>query len=264
MNLVTVEWRPDTAVLVMNNPPLNLWTTQFMHELGGALEAIHMRRDQLRAVLLRSGAAQFSGGVNVGEAFAGRDESAGREIIKRLLPSIQLLEQLPLPTVAEVHGFCFAGGFELALACDLVIASDDAVLGQSEALIGTATLLNGASRLAQRIGVTRAKEAIFFAQFLPASDWARMGVINKVVPRDSLASAAQAWLAQLAQGPTKAHAVTKGMLSQFVNGGLASADAWTLIHAPALFETGDMQGGVEALVKHGGKHIRAKGEFHNR
>jgi len=263
MEWVKVEWHADTAHLVMNNPPLNLWTTQFMEQLTIAIEQIHAKRHSLRALLVRSATEQFSGGVNVGEAFAGRGEAAGREILKCHLPSIQMLEQLPFPTVAAVHGYCLAGGFELALACDLIIASDDAILGQAEALIGTGTLLNGASRLAQRIGVARAKEAVFFAQFRPAAEWHTWGVVNKVVPKAELQVAAQGWVDRLAKGPTQAHAVTKGMLQEYASGGLAAADAWTLLHAPRLFDTQDMQGGVAALVEHGARKIREKGEFHN-
>jgi enoyl-CoA hydratase/carnithine racemase len=263
MKLVSVEWHGETAQLVLNHAPLNLWTTEFMEQLSIAAEAIHDKRNSLRGLLVRSTTEHFSGGVNVGEAFAGRNVAAGREILKRHMPSIHLIEQLPFPTIAAVSGYCLAGGLELALACDLIVAADDAVLGQSEALIGTATLLNGAARLAQRVGVARAKEAVFFAQFRSAKDWYDWGVVNKLVPRDQLESVAIEWLKVLAAGPTRAHAMTKGMLHAYENGGIAQSDAWLITHAPELFESRDMQNGVKTLVENGAKKIRELGRFEN-
>src|SRR6201999_2519662 len=111
--------------------------------------------------------------------------------------------------VAAVHGTCVGGGFELALASDLVIAADSAKIGSVEVAVGPHPLMGGIQRVAQRAGAARAKEMALLGRRYDARTLERWNVINRVVPDERLAGVTSTLAHELANGPTVAHASTK-------------------------------------------------------
>jgi len=93
---------------------------------------------------------------------------------------------MPKPVIAAVHGYCLGGGFELTQACDIIIASEDAVFGQPEINVGVIPGGGGTQRLPRLIGEKKAKELIFTGDRVSAKEMAELGLINKVVPPDKL------------------------------------------------------------------------------
>ena len=143
--------------LVISDPPLNLVSLELANELQAAIE--EAAAAGTRAILVRAEGENFSAGANV-EMFLDRDERAARELLERFMGMLRRFESLDQPTVCAVQGLCLAAGLELALACDLIWASDDCNLGLVEAVIGATPFGGGTQRLTARAGAGRALEAV--------------------------------------------------------------------------------------------------------
>jgi enoyl-CoA hydratase/carnithine racemase len=217
----------------------------------------------IRALILRSGAEHFSAGVNV-QIFKDVSADEARAMFSRLLPNLLKLEDLPMPTLSVVHGVCAAAGLELSLGCDLIWAGESARFVQIEAAIGAATFLGGAQRLTERAGSARAKEIVFTAGVYDAATFERWNIINRVLPDDRLWNEALAFAKHLAAGPTRAHAVTKRLISAYLENGMLAADREILDVATPLFETRDMQANVRTLLEHGAREQRQRARFEGR
>jgi len=187
--------------------------------------------------------------------FKNKTAEDARERFAGHLRTIADLEELPFPTIAAVQGACMAAGLELALACDLIWAGSSARFGQVEALIGTATLLGGVQRLAERAGPSRAREIIYTADPYDAAAFERWNIVNKVVPDDNLETETRAFAERLAKGATLAYAAGKKIVRAYLERG---------IRAAALFETADMRSGVNGLLEHGSRKFRNKVIFNGR
>src|SRR3546814_6644242 len=109
---------------------------------------------------------------------------------------------LPIPIIASVHGVCLGGGFELALACDYIIAAQSAKIGSVEATLGLHPLMGGVQRQVQRAGMARAKEMSMLARRYDPATLERWGLINLVVPDETLEEATLAVAEEFANGPT--------------------------------------------------------------
>lgn len=258
MSAIRFEIDDNLGIITVNNPNLNLYSDEVMEGYARIVDEVIAA--PIRALLLRAEGANFSGGVDV-NTFKGRTPDGARQRLMRFVPVIQKFERLPIPTVVAVQGLCVAAGMELMLAFDIAIAGESAVIGQSEALIGTSTLLGGAQRIAARCGPARAKEMVYSATFYKAEQLERWNVINKVVPDDQLQQAALDVARHLANGPTRAHAVTKTLVSAYLHGGIPAADERLYDVAPSLFATRDMPHGVETLLEHGARGIRQNTRF---
>jgi enoyl-CoA hydratase/carnithine racemase len=121
-----------------------------------------------------------------------------------VLELLRAFDELPMPIVAAVHGVCVGGGLEMALACDLIIASESARIGSVEATVGLHPLAGGIQRVAQRAGAARAKEMAMLGRRYDARTLERWNVINRVVADEQLAEAAATLARELAGGPTVA------------------------------------------------------------
>ncbi|WP_051941242.1 enoyl-CoA hydratase/isomerase family protein [Phaeacidiphilus oryzae] len=153
------------------------------------------------------------------------------------------------PVVAAVQGTAAGIGAHLALACDLVVAAEEARFIEVFARRGLAADGLGAWLLPRLVGLRRAKELVLLAEDLPAAEALRAGLVNRVVPGGELAAATEALARRLADGPTRAHAVNKWMLNHSLDVGrevLAQEEAWAV---DALSRTWDSQEGVRSFVE---------------
>jgi enoyl-CoA hydratase/carnithine racemase len=244
MSKIQYETDGDVAVIILNDPPLNVFGEQHWDEMiaavGKAAAAGH------RALLIRAEGPNFSGGAEV-EIFHKRGAEEARGILARYLTISHTLENLPFPVIAAVRGLCLASGLELALACDLILAGESARFSQSEAVIGAATFLGGAQRLARRCGDARAREIVYTTDVYDAATFERWNIINRVVADDVLDREALTLAKRLAAGPTRAHAVTKHLVRTFNAKGLEAADEEILNEAVKLWDSRDMRAAVEQV-----------------
>jgi enoyl-CoA hydratase/carnithine racemase len=177
-------------------------------------------------------------------------------MITRFLDIVYKIEELPFPTMAVVKGMCVGGGFELALACDYIWASEKAQFAAAEILIGIVPLGGGVQRLAQRAGMTRAKEIALGGRFKKSEILERWNVINRVLPEQELIVKAIKFMKIQSNGPTIAFDTIKKLMREYYDKGLEESDKLLQDIVPNLFNTEDIKIGIESFKKNGpGKAI---------
>jgi enoyl-CoA hydratase/carnithine racemase len=237
------------GIVTLDSPPLNLIGDDVIAGLRTAVEEIESA-DGLRALLLRGEGSVFSAGADV-RLFAGRAADEMRPLIDSFLDLGRRMEQLPFPTIAAVHGTCMAGGFELALFCDLIWAAEGTMLGLPETSIGIVPLAGGVERVAARAGLGRARAVALGARLHTAEEFAAWGAIDRVIPAESLHSQAEDFARQLSDGPTAAFAVVKALARAYTRDGIAGADALLLDAAVGLFDSDDAATGIKTFLEAG-------------
>jgi enoyl-CoA hydratase len=191
------------ARLTLVNPPLNLVTEALLHEFDAALATLEAAAPgDVRAVVVTgTGDRAFSAGSHVGEFEAQRGE-AGR--VRHELESgvARRLAELPMPTIAAIEGNALGGGLELALCCDLRVASERARLGLPEVRLAVTPGAGGTQRLPRVVGAARAKQLILTGAVLTAQEAERIGLVTEVVPAGEAVARATAIGEEIAQrGP---------------------------------------------------------------
>lgn len=257
---VRIERDGDLAVVVLEHPPLNLFDgatfdawEQVVTELVGLTQP--GRADRARAVLVEARGKVVSAGVDV-STFAAIVDGPDPVVVagalwERLLRVSQTLEALPVPTVFAAHGLTLTAAFEIALACDVLLAAERASFGLVETVVGLTPSMGGPQRLAERAGPARARELVYTGDRYPAAVLERWGVVNRVLPDDGFAEAARAFAQRLAAGPTLAHAATKRLVATASRDGVRAADDAVPAVSGALFATADLRGAVASFLADG-------------
>jgi enoyl-CoA hydratase/carnithine racemase len=168
-----------------------------------------------------------------------------------LIGFLQRIEDLPIPTVAAVHGAALGGGFELALACDLIIAAETAQMGLVETTLGLFPLMGGVQRAVAGAGRARAKEIAMLGRRHTSATLERWGLVNTVVADDALADAALSLARQLAAGPTVAYGAVKRIANHTARYGVEAGDALTAEVAPAVWSSADLEAGLQSFLRTG-------------
>ncbi|CAM5613377.1 Carnitinyl-CoA dehydratase [Streptomyces aurantiogriseus] len=226
----------DLAVVVLDKPPLNLFDEavftaweQVVDELAAVTDPA--RPGRARAVLVEARGNVVSGGVDVA-VFAAIAESPGavqdaETLFKRLLRIVQALEDLPVPTVFAAHGLTLTAAFEIALACDILLAAKSATFGLVETVVGLTPSMGGPQRLAERAGPARARELIYTGERYAAATLERWNVVNRVLPDEGFTEAAREYARRVAAGPTCAHAATKRLVATAVRERTTTRTSWS-------------------------------------
>jgi methylglutaconyl-CoA hydratase len=214
--LVTVEG-PIALVAIHNPARYNALSRQVVEELLQASQSLAVNRE-VRAVILHGGEAKaFCSGADLKER-QGQTEAQVIGMVHLLREAVNSYAKLPMPVIGAIHGMAFGGGLELALACDVRILSEDAQVGLTEVSWGIIPGAGGCTRLPQLVGGARAKELIFTARKLSATEALALGLANQVVPRDALVGTARTMAQQIAaHGPLAVRAAKRA-----INAGLAS------------------------------------------
>src|ERR1700751_2954274 len=256
MPLVTFKQQDRLGEILLNSPPQNLSCPQLFAGLRVAVE--ESAGSDIRSLLLRAEGDDFSAGAELA-VFIGVDEAQATELSSTVIGLIGAIEDLPIPTLALIHGQCYAGALETCLACDLIWAAEGSQIGQIEAVAGSITYAGGTQRIASRIGVGRAAEMVFTAAILPPEMLASWGLINPVVPARGLSTEGRAFAETLANGPTRAYATTKRMLHAWRSGGVVAADKVTHAEGPLVMRSQDVQDGLLSLQQFGPGHAAFNG-----
>ena len=239
----------DLAVITLDSPPLNLFDQRMMDDLRAAVDAVSA--EPPRALLIRAEGRAVSGGVDV-HVFAGLTPEQGSALWDELLGMIDQVEALPAPVVFAAHALTLTAAFELALACDLIVASPKAKFGLVEKVVGLTPSMGGTQRLAEPAGSGRARHFVMSGGIFGAEEMERWGVVNLLYEDQDFDAAARKLAEELAAGPTKAHAMTKHILRRFREGGMTAADEAVRTEAADLFATEDLQNAVQTFLEKGG------------
>ena len=248
MSHVRYERDGDVAEIVLDSPPLNLFGAALMEELGRAVD--QATADGPRALVVRAEGKVFTAGVDV-HVFDGLDKAAADQLTGSLLALTHAVEDLPFPVLAVVQGLCLTAGLELALACDLLWAAEEARFGLVEKVVGITPLMGGTQRMTERAGTARAREFVMTGDLYPAAELETWGVVNRVLADGELLPQARAFAAGLAAGPTLAHAATKAVVRAQADHGTRGADARTAELTSHLFETEDARGAIRSFLAEG-------------
>ncbi len=169
------------GVVLINNPPVNALNAKVMVELKRIIDQLE-KNNELRAVILAgAGEKNFVAGADIKE-FPNLTESTGRELSLNGHGIFTRLENLKIPVICAIHGYALGAGLELALACDIRIADEKALLGLPEVTLGIIPGYGGTQRLPRLVGLGKAKELIFSGESINAEEAYRIGLIDKLVP----------------------------------------------------------------------------------
>ncbi len=216
--LLRTDEEDGVCCLVLRNPPVNALSQAVLSELGAQLGAL-AADPKLRAVVVGGDGANFSAGADLKE-LATTDPTSGPELLRRALGTFRALAELPVPTIAAVHGFAVGGGLELALACDLRVADDSAKFGAPEVQHGLLPAYGGSQRLPRLVGPAKAKELIFTGSLVNATEALRLGLVNKLVGSGQDLRAARDLAHTIGQRAPRAVRAAKRAISRGIELGL--------------------------------------------
>jgi enoyl-CoA hydratase len=247
MPFVSVDRRDDGVALVqLDRPKANALSVALLEELAEIARALHA--DPPGAVVLWGGPRIFAAGADISE-FGGPEEA--RRVGRHFLGTLDAWATIPRVTIAAVNGFALGGGCELALACDLRVAADDARFGQPEILLGIIPGGGGTQRLPRLVGPSRAKDMVLTGRQVPADEALRIGLADRVVPAADVRDAALAWAAELARGPLVAQALAKRAIDDGLDGPLAAGLELEQELFGEVFATEDAGAGVRSFLADG-------------
>jgi enoyl-CoA hydratase len=211
-----VETRDGIALVVINRPEkLNALNARVMDELDRVFTAVAGDADVRGVILTGAGEKAFVAGADIAELQA-LGPIDGREHTLRGQRVLAKIEAIGKPVIAAVNGFALGGGCELAMACHLRVASENARLGTPEVKLGLMCGYGGTQRLPRLVGKGRALEMLLTGEMVGAQEALRIGLVNRVVPREALLSESEALLRQmLANAP-----VSLRLTLEAVNNGL--------------------------------------------
>jgi enoyl-CoA hydratase len=246
-DVVLLDRRDDgVAVITLNNPKVNSLSTFVLERLR--MTVSDLMSDLPGAVVVTGGDRIFAAGADISE-FDGPDQAY--EIGLAFRSALDAVAAIPRITIAAVSGFALGGGCELALACDLRIASERATFGQPEVLLGIVPGGGGTQRLARLVGAARAKDLILSGRQVKADEALRIGLVDEIVPADQLHDRAIARAAEFARGAVAAQGLAKRAIDEGL--GMTLDDGLGLEQEVfvEVFHTHDSRIGIESFREHG-------------
>lgn len=252
-DLVIVERRDELLEIRLNRPQKrNAINFELYDHLAEAIRQAEQAAG-VRAVLLRGEGKVFSAGVDVtnflllAEKYGEGWQQRMRTITRDFQAVLTALEQLELPTIALLHGYCLGLALELALACDLRVAAEGTLLGLPETRLGMIPDVGGTTRLARLVGPARAKELIFTGRQIDAAQAVTWGLVNHVVPAEQLVAKGEELVAEIAGAAPLAVGMAKRVID-----GLADLDRGLQLEGWAqsqLFQSEDFMEAVQAFMQ---------------
>jgi enoyl-CoA hydratase/carnithine racemase len=245
--LVLLERRSDgIAVVTLNNPKVNALNSAMLIELERVAE--QLTDDPAGCVVITGGERIFAAGADITE-FA--DAAAARVIGANFLRAFNAVAAIPRIVIAAVAGYALGGGCELALACDLRIASTKARFAQPEILLGIIPGGGGTQRLARLVGPARAKDLICSGRQVDADEALRIGLADEVVAPERLHERALARAGEFAAGAVAAQALAKEAIDEGLERSLHEGLLLEQDRFVDVFNTEDSQIGVRSFLEHG-------------
>ena len=246
---VRLEVEQAVGTIRLDRPPMNALNAEIQAELKAAADEAAERKD-VRAVVVYGGEKVFAAGADIKEMA----ELTYPDMVDRsgaLQAAFAAVARIPKPTVAAITGYALGGGCELALACDVRIAAEDAKLGQPEIQLGIIPGAGGTQRLSRLIGPSRAKEMIFTGRSVPADEALRIGLVDQVVPAADVYPAARTWAARFADGPAYALRAAKEAIDRGLETDIDTGLEIERQYFVGLFATEDRTIGMRSFVEDG-------------
>jgi enoyl-CoA hydratase len=246
MALVEESRRGQVAVLTLNRPEArNAISPEVSEEMAATLDRLEAD-DGVRAVVITGAGDVFSAGADLKVVAAGRANDIAR--VKGGFAGV-VTRDFPKPMIAAVQGPALAGGFEIVLSCDLVVAAEEARFGIPEVQRGLMAAAGGLIRLPKRVGLAIALELAMTGDPIDAPRALALGLVNRVVPRDQVVDTAVALAERIAENSPAAVRGSRRLVKEAVD--LSEADGWarTLEVSVEVFASGDAIEGATAFAE---------------
>jgi cyclohexa-1,5-dienecarbonyl-CoA hydratase len=242
---IIYESTDGVAKIIINRPPLNILNAEAINEITLALKNIELDKGISVIVISGAGDRAFSAGVDIKEHFP--DKAAG--MLDLFHKMFHVMAEVDKPIVAVVNGVALGGGCELAIAADIVIASDRAQFGQPEISVGAIPTV-AAALMPKLIGRKKAFELIFTGDIITAQEAKELGLVNKIVPADKLAETVDGLLRKLKEkSPIVLKLVRKAVYQGLEKDFKRALDGVTDVYVNELIKTEDAVEGLEAFLE---------------
>lgn len=247
---IIYEKENNIALVTLNRPQsLNAISVKMAQELDQVFDEID-GDDTARVVILTGAGRAFSAGADIKEMMTPGQASIASLLAQgKPLPFFSKIENLGKPVIGAISGVAAGGGCELALACDLRIASTTATFGFGEIKIGVIPTGGGTIKMPRLIGITKAKEMLFLGDPIDAEEAYRVGLVNRVVPPESVLSEAKELAKTLSQRPPLALKAAKSCVNVGMQMALPAALAFEAKEGALLLNTEDQIEGMKAFVE---------------
>ncbi|KRQ87892.1 putative enoyl-CoA hydratase echA8 [Caloramator mitchellensis] len=249
METIILQKEENIAVLTISRPKaLNALNTKVLKELDGAIDEIENDNEIYALVITGDGEKAFVAGADIAEMKDMNPKEArnfsilGNKVFRRI-------ESLRIPTIAAVNGYALGGGCELAMACDIRIASETAKFGQPEVGLGITPGFGGTQRLSRIVGKSKAKELIFTGDVIDANEALRIGLVNKVVKKEELIDEAKKLANKISQNAPIAVGLAKAAIDRGYQADIDTAIMYEAEVFSQCFATEDQKDGMTAFTE---------------
>jgi enoyl-CoA hydratase len=246
---IIYEKSEGIATITLNRPEaLNAFSREVVEEILQALQDVRNDENVRVVVLTGAGEKAFSAGADI-KSMIGMTVLKARELSLMGEKLCLALENLEKPVIAALNGYALGGGLEVAMSCDLRIASENARMGQTEINIGLIPGWGGTQRLTRLIGRAKAKELVFTGRMIDAKTAEQLGIINMAVPQDKFKDTVRQFASELASKAPVAVRVAKALINKGADISLDSALALEREGFGVVASTEDLKEGVSAFTE---------------
>ena len=243
---IAVEKDGAIGIVTLNRPQqLNALSYGLVKELALAMEALD-QDPEVRVLIVTGGEKVFAAGADIKEM---ADAGPFDERVQGRLTFRDRINKISKPVVAAVSGYALGGGCELALSCDIIVASETARFGQPEINLGTIPGSGGTQRLTRLVGKYRAMEMVLVGEYVDAAEARRLGLVNKVVPVELLLEEAKAIAGKIAAKPPLAVKFVKESINKALNTTLDEGLEFERKSFYLLFSSEDRKEGMKAFLE---------------
>ena len=254
---IRYEKKDNIALVTIDRPEaLNALNSTVIAELEKVVTELE-NDGTVRAMILTGEGRSFVAGADIGEQYP-LDLDGGRRWGQRGSALFRRMEKLEFPTIAAVNGFALGGGCELAMSCDIILASEKAKFGQPEVGLGITPGFSGTQRLPRRVGIAKAKELIFSGRMVKADEAERIGLVNAVYAPEALLDGAMEMARSFAKNAPIAVKYAKACIDRGMQTDIDSGIACENELFAMCFATADQKEGMGAFLE------KRAAEFQNR
>lgn len=248
MNYIKYEQRGFVGILTIDRQPaLNALNGDVLGELEQALDSVSTE-DTRCLIITGAGEKSFVAGADIGE-MSNLTKAEGEKFGKKGNDVFRKIETFPLPVIAAVNGFALGGGCELAMACDIRIASENAVFAQPEVSLGITAGFGGTQRLSRIVGLGKAKELLYTTSKVKAEEALRLGLVNAVYPLNQLMDECIKMAERIAQNAPVAVRATKKAVNEGMQVDMDTAIGIEAELFGSCFETMDQRNAMKAFIE---------------
>jgi len=248
-DFVNLETADGIGTIRLNRPPVNALNDQLTAELAEAARAAEGSAE-IRAVIIYGGEKAFAGGADI-KQMAEASYPVAAAWSGQLQEMLSLVAGIGKPVVAAITGYALGGGLELALAADFRVAGESVRLGQPEIQLGIIPGAGGTQRLPRLVGPARAKDIVFTGRMVKAAEALAIGLVDQVVPDDTVYAAAKDRVRRYAAGPALALRAAKQAIDHGLGVDLATGLQIERVQFAALFGSEDQREGMRSFLENG-------------